>query len=49
MFTLRQGMIAAREGISIDQTFARLREYARRHNAALRDVARAVVELGLWV
>jgi two-component system, response regulator / RNA-binding antiterminator len=44
-----KGMIAAREDISIDQAFARLRQYARRHNAALRDVARAVVELGLWV
>ena len=44
-----KGVIAAREGISIDQAFARLRQHARRHNAVLHDVARAVVELGLWV
>jgi len=44
-----KGMIAAREGISIDQAFARLRQHARRHHALLHDVARAVVELGLCV
>ena len=44
-----KGMIAAREGISIDQAFARLRQHARRHNALLSDVARAVIELGLSV
>jgi len=44
-----KGVIAAREGISIDQAFARLRQHARRHNAVLHDVARAVVELGLSV
>jgi PAS domain-containing protein len=44
-----KGMIAGREGISIDQAYARLRQYARRHNAVLHDVARAVVELGLSV
>jgi len=44
-----KGMIAAREGVSIDQAFARLRRHARRHNAILHDVARAVIELGLPV
>jgi len=44
-----KGVIAAREGISIDQAFTRLRQHARRHNAVLHDVARAVVELGLSV
>ena len=44
-----KGVIAAREGISIDQAFTRLRQHARRHNAVLHDVARAVVELGLTV
>ncbi|HUK73354.1 MAG TPA: ANTAR domain-containing protein [Streptosporangiaceae bacterium] len=44
-----KGMIAAREGVSIDQAFARLRQRARRHNILLHDVARAVVELGLSV
>ncbi len=44
-----KGIIAAREGISIDEAFARLRQHARRHRAALHDVARAVVELGLSV
>ena len=44
-----KGMIAAREGTSIDQAFARLRQHARQHNVPLHDVARAVVELGLSV
>jgi two-component system, response regulator / RNA-binding antiterminator len=44
-----KGVIAAREGISIDQAFDRLRRHARRHGAVLHDVARAVVELGLSV
>ncbi len=44
-----KGMIAAREGISIDQAFARLRRHARRHSANIHEVARAVVELGLSV
>ncbi len=42
-------MIAAHEGISIDQAFARLRQHARQHNALLHGVARAVVEPGLSV
>ena len=44
-----KGMIAVREGISIEQAFARLRQHARRHNANIHEVARAVVELGLSV
>jgi ANTAR domain/PAS fold len=44
-----KGVIAAREGISIDQAFDRLRRHARRHNANIHEVARAVVELGLSV
>jgi two-component system, response regulator / RNA-binding antiterminator len=44
-----KGMIAAREGIGVDQAFIRLRQHARRHNAGLHDVARAVVQLGLSV
>jgi len=44
-----KGMIAAREGIDINQACARLREYARRHNALVRDVASAVVDLKLSV
>jgi len=44
-----KGMIAAREGISIDQAFARLRQRARQRSVPLHDVARAVVELGLVV
>jgi two-component system, response regulator / RNA-binding antiterminator len=37
-----KGMIAAREGISIDQAFARLRQHARDHNLKLADVADAI-------
>jgi two-component system, response regulator / RNA-binding antiterminator len=44
-----KGLIAAREGVSIDQAFTRLRQHARRHQAALHEVARAVVELGMPV
>jgi ANTAR domain/PAS fold len=44
-----KGMIAAREGITIEQAFARLRQHARRNNAMIQEVARAVVELGLQV
>ena len=44
-----KGMIAAREGISVDQAFARLRQHARQHSAILHEVARAVIELGLSV
>jgi hypothetical protein len=44
-----KGMIAAREGISIDQASARLSRHARQHNALLRDIARDVVERGLPV
>lgn len=44
-----KGMIAAREGISIDQAFVRMRDYARRRNALLHEVATAVVEVGLSV
>jgi ANTAR domain/PAS fold len=44
-----KGMIAAREGISIDRAFDRLRQHARRHSAPLREVARAVVASGLPV
>ena len=43
-----KGMIA-REGISIDRAFERLRRHARRRSANIHDVARAVVELGLSV
>ncbi len=44
-----KGMIAAREGISVGQAFARLRQHARQHSATLHEVARAVVEVGLSV
>lgn len=44
-----KGMIANSHGISIDAAFVRLRTYARDHHANLREVARAVVSLGLRV
>ncbi len=44
-----KGMIAAREAITIDQAFARLRQHARQHSAVLHEVARAVIELGLSI
>ncbi len=42
-----KGVLANANDISIDTAFARLRKYARDHNANLRDVATAVVSLGL--
>lgn len=44
-----KGSVAANEGISVDDAFLRLRKYARDHRANLRDVAHAVVRLGLRV
>jgi hypothetical protein len=44
-----KGMIAGREGISVDEAFARLRRHARERGAVLSEVARAVVERGLPV
>lgn len=42
-----KGILANAEGISIDAGFDRLRKHARDHNARIRDVAYAVVHLGL--
>lgn len=44
-----KGMIAARESVSVQEAFIRLRRHARTHGSALREVARAVVERGLPV
>ena len=44
-----KGVIACREGISVNEAFARLRRHAREHGAVLSEVARAVVESGLTV
>jgi hypothetical protein len=44
-----KGVIAGREGISVDEAFARLRRHARGRGAVLSEVARAVVERGLQV
>jgi len=40
-------MLAATNGVSVEEAFQRLRRYARRHNAKIHDVAAAVVNLGL--
>jgi len=42
-----KGVLANANDISIDMAFCRLRTYARGHNANLREVATAVVSLGL--
>jgi hypothetical protein len=44
-----KGFLANANDISIDVAFSRLRKYARDHNANLRDVATAVVSLGLRI
>jgi GAF domain-containing protein len=42
-----KGILAADGRIGMDQAFQLLRRHARRHNASLRSVAEAVVNLGL--
>ena len=42
-----KGILAHANGINVDAAFVRLRTYARAHNANLREVAKAVVSLGL--
>jgi GAF domain-containing protein len=42
-----KGMLAADGTLSVDQAFEKLRSHARAHNASLRSVAEAVVNLGL--
>lgn len=42
-----KGIVAASDGIGVDEAFQRIRKYARDHNAQLRAVASAVVNLGL--
>ncbi|WP_395692726.1 ANTAR domain-containing protein [Nocardioides sp.] len=42
-----KGVIAGERGITVDQAFQVLRAHARRNSAPLRDVANAVVHLGL--
>lgn len=44
-----KGVLAAHHGISVSQAFDRLRAHARRHNATIRAVADAVVNLDLRV
>jgi GAF domain-containing protein len=39
-----KGMVAQREGLDMEQSFARLRTYARRNNLKLADVARGVID-----
>jgi hypothetical protein len=38
-----KGFLAAQEGITVEEAFARIRRYARDHNESLRSVAAAVV------
>jgi GAF domain-containing protein len=39
-----KGVVAQTRGVDMDQSFRTLRDYARSHNIALRDVAKSVVE-----
>lgn len=42
-----KGILADHHGISVDQAFTILRQHARRHNAQVRSVADAIVNLGM--
>jgi GAF domain-containing protein len=44
-----KGVVANRDGISVDEAFHRIRDHARRHNATVRTVADAIVNVGLHV
>ena len=44
-----KGVIAARDGVSVEIAFARLRSYARSHNVRIHELAHAVVAQGLRV
>lgn len=44
-----KGIIAAKSGTTVEDAFIRLRKYARDHNALIRDVASAVVNLDLRI
>ena len=39
-----KGMVAERDGLDMEQAFARLRNHARNHNLRLADVARQVID-----
>lgn len=39
-----KGMVAEREGLDMEQSFARLRNHARSHNLRLADVAQGVID-----
>ncbi|WP_193312896.1 GAF and ANTAR domain-containing protein [Georgenia subflava] len=42
-----KGVIAEAYTVSVDEAFERIRRHARRHNAKIRDVAEAVVKVGM--
>jgi GAF domain-containing protein len=44
-----KGVLATQQEISVDDAFARLRKYARDHNARIHDVSRAVVDGDLFL
>jgi len=44
-----KGVIASTNGVSVDEAFLRIRRHARSHNAAVRAVAEAIVNVGLRV
>ena len=44
-----KGVVATRDGVSVDEAFHRIRRHARSHNANVRTVAEAIVNLDLHV
>ena len=44
-----KGVIAARNGVSVDDAFDRIRRHARTHHVTVRAVSDAIVNLGLQV
>ncbi|MFH5823346.1 ANTAR domain-containing protein [Georgenia sp. AZ-5] len=44
-----KGVIAEARGIDVEQAFQRIRQHARRHSVRVRDVADAIVHVGLRV
>ena len=44
-----KGVVATRDGVSLEEAFNRIRRHARRHNASVRTVAEAIITVGLHV
>ena len=44
-----KGVVASRDNVTVDEAYNRIRRHARQHNATVRAVAEAVVNVGLQV